>query len=247
MIANTTTKEFDKFDESHFDSIYLKKTMEHFEPLSPSARREVGTDLHQNKNLEHYFIFEEIFIKFFLYDEKMVERSSGKNNYVNNWKKDKLLCSNLNPPYGQKGLEKMTKKRYSTVYQQFKSFFKRIRSQLVGIIPAKNREKIFFKLFKKNEKSLMLWSNIKSFLDKKNPLGEIFDLLVNKKILIGIPTEDLRKFAEDLTKDYQKLSYCQYERLFQSLESKFTKNIFSSKAGRSISNSFSIVKLITIF
>ena len=191
------------FEEKNFDSISPEDSMKKLERLSPSERRKIDSRLILDKNLLHYYIFEEIFIKFYLFDERMVRRYRDQYIYIKNYQKDQLLCSRLDPANELKGLGKMTKKKYSSTLKQLRSFFKHINRQLAQIIPPKLNEIVFFRVFEKNEKSLKLWSLMKQFFDRINPLDQIFDLIVNQKKMTGISTVELKNFAEHLTKEYQ--------------------------------------------
>ena len=194
-----------------------KNLIKGYKQFLPSKRRNHKFLKHLATHLQHYFTFEEIFIKFHLYDEKMIERFKNKQFFLEEFKRDQTFCSIFHPKHNKGVFEKKTKEHYSSIFKQFRKYFDYIQDQLDRIFGANKREKTFFKLFARNENSLKVWSMIQHFFDKTNPLADIYDFFVKQDNVLTISTSELNQMCEHLTKEYEKLSFCQYKGLFGDL------------------------------
>ena len=220
--------------EEKFEFEEINMAIHGFEQFYASERREHKHSHRFSENVQQYLLFQELFIKFHLYDEKMIKLYLNKHRCINDCILDKEFCSQLNPKKGRIKFGKKTMERYYSDYQQFMNFFDRVNKQLSQLIGTKKREQTFFSLFEKNDNSKYIWGMIKLLLEQRNPLANIYEIFVNKELVVPIPIAELKQMCENLTKKFQNLCFCQYNRLFQEIQTKFEKQAFTSNSAWSM-------------
>ena len=174
-------------------------------------------------NLSYYFIIQEIYIKFYLYDQKKLWLILERDNMLDQIEADKFIFDVLEPPY-PKFIHKERRRDYEVIHRQFVDFLEKVKKSIESLGKPKRNKQSFFELFGEKKYSKMIWEYFEGMISRGGPLDELRLIFVENPCRFNIPLAYLNQMSRKLTKEYEKLSFVRYERLQKKLEYDFFKN-----------------------
>ena len=177
-------------------------------------------------NVQVQIFLKRIFMKFHLLDVALKKAKASKESSLYQIHFDKVLLYPLNPIKRKRGKLKEVLKgdSYVALHKQFEGFFKRIEEPLTALKNLQSRKEFFFSIFVRSKFSVWLWDVLEECFTSKEPLELIKALISEVHLQRGMNLSIFQKFSEELSRQYDRVSYYRYARIFRHLDSKMKTN-----------------------